>query len=216
MNIYVYVLYCELLSEHATLQLLSERDQARIDDNPNLEQVLAKKVRASVQHDKSQWLSKLIESGDWDQIKKLRKKFPKVRITLRDRDGNPTSSEARADTLASYFESIQWAVRPTEHFQYTNQLHQVDVDCSTVSYRELMIAIDQMKNNKKAGADDVPAEFWKCISLPGSNACNWMLSLFQMIWDQSAFQLHGILPRSLQFSKKVMQATVTIIVPLLC
>ena len=73
--------------------------------------------------------------------------FPKVRIVLRDRDGNPTSSEARAGTLTLYFESIQWAVRPTEHLHYTNQLHEVDVDCSTVSYRELMIAIDQMKSN---------------------------------------------------------------------
>ena len=130
------------------------------------------------------------------------------RYVLRSQYGNPTSSELRADTLASYFESIHWTVRPTLYLLHTNHLHRVDVDCNTISYRELMIAIDQMKYNKKPGADEVPAEFWKYISLPGSNTCNWMLSLFQLVWDQKRVPTSWHIAQIAAMFEKVMQANV--------
>ena len=64
------------------------------------------------------------------------------------------------------------------------ELQDVPVDCNRISYREMLSAVNQLKNGKQPGSDDVPSEFWKAISLPGSNACNWMLSFFQSIWDQ--------------------------------
>ena len=38
-----------------TLQIIADRDQARVRGNSFLEQTLAKKVRASVQQNKTQW-----------------------------------------------------------------------------------------------------------------------------------------------------------------
>ena len=52
-----------------TLHVTADRDQARHEGNYVLEQTLAKKVRASVQHDKSQWLTRLIANGNWNAIK---------------------------------------------------------------------------------------------------------------------------------------------------
>ena len=63
-------------------------------------------------------------------------------------------------------------------------MHDIDVDCGPISYRELIIAVDQLKNGKQPGSDDVPSEFWKANSLPGSNACDWMLFFFQTICER--------------------------------
>ena len=169
--------------------MIANRDQARHDGNHALEQTLAKQVRACVQHDKSQWLTRLIENGDWSAIKQLRKKGPQTRIALRDQAGNTTSSELRANTLAECFESIQWAVRPISNMYSQDTLHDINVHCGPISFRELIIAVDKLKNGKQPGSDDVPSEFWKAISLPGSNACN--LLLFNPFGIKNKFQLHG-------------------------
>ena len=76
---------------------------------------------------------------------------------------------------------IQWAVRPIDSCHHNRKLHDIHVDCNPVSFRELMSAIDQLKNGKQPGSDDVPSEFWKAISSHGSNTCNWVLFFFQSI-----------------------------------
>ena len=154
-----------------TLQIIADRDQARIEGNTFLELTLAKKVRASVQQVKTQWFSRLLQDGDWAQIRKLRKKCPRARVALRNNVGDPTSSECRVSTLADYFESVLWAVRPIVSCHHDRKLNDIHVDCNPISFRELMSGIDQLKNGKQPGSDDVPSECWKAISSPGSNAC---------------------------------------------
>ena len=39
-----------------------------------------------------------------------------------------------------------------------------------------------MKRNRQCGADSVPAEFLQAICIPGSEASEWILMLFQSIW----------------------------------
>ena len=128
-----------------TLQIIADRNQARIVGNSIIEQTLAKKVRAFVHHDKTQWFSCLLEDGDWAQIMQLHQKCPRARIALRDNVSNPSGSECRASTLADYSESIQWAVRPTDSCQHERKFIDTHVDCNLISLRELMFAIEQLK-----------------------------------------------------------------------
>ena len=51
-----------------TLQIIAHRNQARIVGNSIIEQTLAEKVCAFMQQGKTQWLSRLLEDGDWAQI----------------------------------------------------------------------------------------------------------------------------------------------------
>ena len=79
-------------------------------------------VKAPVKHDRSKWLDKLLQDGNWGEIRKLRKGFKLQQGRLRNMDGELVSSEERAETLAEYYEKIRWAVRPTQAGLYTDHL----------------------------------------------------------------------------------------------
>ena len=142
-----------------TLQIITDTNQARIEGNSFLEKTLAEKVRAFIQQDKTQWFSRLLQDSDWAQIRKLRKKCPRARTALRDNISYPTSSKCRASTFADYFESVQWAVRPIVRCQDERKLNDIHVDCNPIAFRELMSGIDQLKDGKQPGSDDVPSAF---------------------------------------------------------
>ena len=65
-----------------------------------------------------------------------------------------------------------------------SKLRDINVNCGPISFEELREASTFMKRNKQCGADGIPAEFLHAISLPGSRASEWILSLFQSIWSK--------------------------------
>ena len=94
------------------------------------------------------------------------------------------SDNSRAETLAASFSEIQWAVRPTRALPTHNStLHSISVNCGQVTFEELRAAAEYLKRNKQCGADDIPAEFLQAVTLPCSDACNWILTFFQSIWS---------------------------------
>ena len=58
-----------------TLALIEARALARMRSQFGIEQGLGKQIKASVKQDRSAWLDGLLASGDWNQIRKLRKGF---------------------------------------------------------------------------------------------------------------------------------------------
>ena len=96
-----------------TLHLLEERDKARTSRNRHLEKMLHGQVKQSVKMDRSQWLDDLLRTGDWNEIRRLRKGHRPQSGRLKNADGNVVESDQRAETLANYFESVQWAPRAT-------------------------------------------------------------------------------------------------------
>ena len=92
-----------------TLHLLEERDKARTSRNLHLEKMLHGQVKHSVKMDRSQWLDDLLKTGDWNEIRRLRKGHRPQSGRLKNADGNVVESDQRAETLANYFESVQWA-----------------------------------------------------------------------------------------------------------
>ena len=166
-----------------SLSLIAKRDAARASGNHAEEMALSKQIKRQVRVDRAKWLDELVAKGDWSAIKLARGKSKRQLITLRDDQSNIVSTEHRAETLAAYFERVQWAVRPTTLFQddLIRRSHTIDVNCSQVTFLELRKAVDQLKSNKQCGADGVPSEFWKACCLPGSSSCDWILYLFDCI-----------------------------------
>ena len=97
-----------------TLHLLEETDDARASRNPHLEKILHGQVKQSVKMDRSQWLDDLLKTGDWNEIlRRLRRGHRPRSGRLKNTDGNVVESDQRAETLATYFETVQWAPRAT-------------------------------------------------------------------------------------------------------
>ena len=56
------------------------------------------------------WIDSRLVRGSWAATRALRKGSAKRPIQVQDKDGHWVESAARADTLADYFEHIQWKV----------------------------------------------------------------------------------------------------------
>eukprot|EP00959_Pyramimonas_sp_CCMP1952_P195642 4090614-Pyramimonas_sp.AAC.1 len=97
---------------------------------------------------------------------------------MRDSRGQQVDSDKRAETLAEYFSTVQWAVRPTtvvdDPFPIGPAL---PVECGRISTVEVCKAARKLKRNRAPGGDDIPAEFWKTICVPDSPAVEWATAL---------------------------------------
>ena len=91
-----------------TLEHIASRNLARATGNHCLEASLNKLIKQSAKHDRNKWLEEQLESGDWTPVKQYRKGVRHPPGRLQDLDGKLVNSDARADTLASYYEQIQW------------------------------------------------------------------------------------------------------------
>ena len=81
-----------------TLHLLEEREKARTSRNPHLEKMLHGQVKQSVKMDRSQWLDDLLKTGDWNEIRRLRKGHRPQLGRLKNADGNVVESDQRGET----------------------------------------------------------------------------------------------------------------------
>ena len=93
-----------------TLGLIAERSRARSGADFQLEKQLNAAITKSAKRDKDAWLNDLAGSGDWAQVRKLRRGFKPQQGRLKDAGGRFVSSEERAQTIAEYLETVQWAV----------------------------------------------------------------------------------------------------------
>ena len=81
-----------------TIQLLERRKTARLARDYDEEQVLARLVKVSVKQDRTNWLETLTATGDWNEIRKLRKGFVPKQGRLKTIAGDLVASDLRADT----------------------------------------------------------------------------------------------------------------------
>ena len=57
-----------------TLAFIQERNVARAQGNVVIQRDLCKRIKNSVKADRSAWFDDLLQSGDWDHIRKMKKK----------------------------------------------------------------------------------------------------------------------------------------------
>ena len=75
-------------------------------------------------------------------------------------------SDKWADTMADYFEQVQWQrrfddMRPASEAPLGPTL---PINTSSFTLAELRRALSRLKAGKAAGPDDVPPDFWKAVA----------------------------------------------------
>ena len=167
----------------ATLSLLESRNAARRGHRFNDEQALAKEIKKSVAGDRSKWLDDLVATGEWAQIRKLHKGFAPHQGRLKNTAGRTVSSEQRAETLASYLQDVQWAVRPSCAHPSREPMHDdLRINVGDITEDEITHAGSKLKWNRACGLDGIPGEFWKAIFVRGSPAVRWATEFCQVCW----------------------------------
>ena len=132
----------------STLQLIYRRKLARQHSDGAAVLLLQREVRKAAKLDRQIWLEGMLGSGDWTAVRKLRKGSRKDG-RLKDRFGEVVGSEARAETLAEYYERVQWAVRPVTVPAFQHVLGaELQVDEADIQWAELRDAAQQLKNNR--------------------------------------------------------------------
>jgi hypothetical protein len=122
-------------------------------------------------------------AGPWAAIKKLRNGPPKKPIQIRDAQGKLVDSSHRGDTLADYFEKVQWKVsfadvHPTGEEDMGPTL---PVRTTQFTHEELTAALKTLALEKAAGCDKIPPEFWKVL-IGSEGALQELLRLCQACW----------------------------------
>ena len=175
-----------------TLQLLEEKLVARREGNWTNEKALRTRVKAAVRRDKRAWLEKMIDTGGWDAVKKLRRKSSIQPGCLKNSSGETVSSEERADTMALHLETVQWRVRPST--LTTDSLPPLrptlPVDLGPFSKMELTNAIRKLKAGRATKEEDLPAEFFKAVA--DDDECSvfkWVLAFCNQCWEQKMVPL---------------------------
>ena len=94
-----------------TLGLISQRKVKHIGGDHSAVKGLHKQVRASAKKDKQKFLDNEVLTGGWQAIKRLRMVPAKKYATIRNAEGDLVGSNLRADTMAAYFQNVQWKVQ---------------------------------------------------------------------------------------------------------
>ena len=92
-----------------TLELIQLRNDARLNNQAELERHLKKQIRIEAKNDRAVWIEKLLESGDWKAIKQHRAGPKRTPGRLKNADGQ-LGSEDGADTMAIYLSDVVWKI----------------------------------------------------------------------------------------------------------
>ena len=145
-----------------TLQLIEQRNDARLAGDYAAEMRLSAAVKRSAKDDRKEWLESSLIKGDWDAVRRLRKGGKQEQHgRLRDADGHLVASDQRAETLALYLERVQWAVKFPDAVQKDDRMFDSDLPVDTSLFRaeELHKVVSRCKRQKASGCDDIPADF---------------------------------------------------------
>ena len=129
-------------------------------------------------------------SGDWSQIRSLRKGIRPAQGRLKDLAGELVSSEQRAQTMAEYLERVQRAIRPVAAApQRAPPGPELPTDVGPIQAEEVTKAASQMKSNRACGDDGVPAEFWDAVLKVGRPGADWLVEFCRQCWTSSRIRM---------------------------
>ena len=159
-----------------TLALIHERLAARRSGAHDRERLLTKRIKKNIKNDRSQWLDDALANGSWDEVRKLRRGKKLQQGGLKNSQGVVTGVEQRAETLASYLESTQWAEKLCPGSAYVDHLgEELAVNTDRITYDELSSAAKKLKYGKACGTDGIPAECWRAVLDHDSHASRWIV-----------------------------------------
>ena len=126
-------------------------------------------------------MDSLLEEGNWQQIRALRKPRKLKCGRLKNSSGQLVESDQWADTMADYLEHVQWYVRPAGLVDGPALGADLPVNVTSFSDMEVKAAVDKLKKEKASGPDDVPAEFWQAV-VSTCDGLAWLTRLCNQCW----------------------------------
>ena len=165
--------------------MIDLRRQARSQGDDENERRLHKEVRKAAKLDRTRWLDKLLEEGDWQQIKKIRQPRRLRSGRLKDASGELVESSEWADTMADHLETVQWYVRPADAVEGPCLGQELPVNLENFTEREVQNVISKLKRDRASGPDDIPAEFLKAVA-ERPDGIAWLTSLCNKCWAAEA------------------------------
>ena len=158
----VFVLRRPWISE-VTVQLISQRSDARAAGDYSVEKRIHKEVRKSAKVDRARWLDEALVSGSWRSVRNLKKPRAAKQGRLKNKSRDIVSSEERADTMAEYLETVQWRVRPATLSNQSGLGEVLPIRITSFSSDEVQKVLRKLHNGKAPGPDGTPAEYWKTL-----------------------------------------------------
>ena len=187
----------------ATLDLIQQRQEARIAGDWEREKTLYKKTKLSVKRDRGAWLEDMLQTGDWSAVRKIRKGPTPTQGRLKNLAGELVSSECRAEAMAEYLENVHWAPRPTLPAACADMLGAtLPVRTDSIDENEVISAATKLKRNRACGVDGIPPEFWKAVLQKGSPSCQWAVELCRLCWETKSVPKEWHLSRVATIFKK--------------
>ena len=173
-----------------TLALLDERDAARLARQWTREKELTKWIKGSARRDRSSWLDAQLENGDWKPIRRLKTNTRPPPGRMRNAAGVLVESNLRAETMAEYYETVQWRKMLATALPDGPMLGPIlPVSERAVDEDEVLKTIRRLKSGKAAGRDGIPPEYWHALA--GNIEAVQIITLFcQSCWRHKEVPAH--------------------------
>ena len=170
-----------------TTNLIESRNAHRQSGNHEAEKVLNKQIRQAARADRRAWLLDELKGGTWKAVRKLKQGERTNHASVRNLQGELMPTSERADTLAEYFEKVQWQDRfPNVWLESSEPLGPpLPVKTSEITMEELKLALRKLSAGKAAGPDNIPPDFWKHLKYD-EDARGELLGLCQRCWCEKA------------------------------
>ena len=145
--------------------------------------MLTKDLKRQVKVDKTVWLKELASSGTWEDIRKLRRPRKPAQGRLTNSSGVLVNSDERADTLATYLQDVQWAVRHCNLIESRPPLwDNLQVECGPIIPDEIRQVVKRLKNKKASGPDQILPEHLKAL-VSTSDGLNILVGICNICWS---------------------------------
>jgi len=167
----------------STLDLIRQRRLARAANDYDNEKILHQQVRASAKKDRTEWLDKMLQDGNWTQVRKLRRPRRAKCCKLQGQDGEFVESDKWADTMADHLEFIQWRVRPPGIVAGPPLGPILPVVLAEFTKAEVKAILKKLKNDRASGPDDIPAKLWKTLG-DTDDGLAWITELVNKCWRE--------------------------------
>ena len=89
------------------MQLIEDCTLARKSYNFAEEKRIGKEIKKLIVNNWAVWLDKFLKTGDWDEIRKLKRGVHHQQGRLQNESGQLISTEEKAETLAEHVEEVQ-------------------------------------------------------------------------------------------------------------
>ena len=170
-----------------TVGLIESRNACRHNSDYELEKQLNKEVRKAARADRREWLLQELSGGSWSAVRKLRQGPRTMHASVKNMEGELMPTDQRAETLAEYFEKVQWQDPfPNKWPEASEPLGPtLPIKTSDITAAELQEALRKLSAGKAGGSDGIPPDFWKHLAW-NTGACGTLLQLCQRCWAEKS------------------------------